>query len=395
MNVCFAYKQVRCKHKIQRVEMIIDNKIPTLKEVLKKWIKKSDEVLICSPFISYNDVLFDLIEHKFKMTLICRLSHPASPELFTKLNNLINKNQSIYVYDDSSLHSKIYLFRKKGKALIAIIGSSNFTDSGIYSNKEYNLTTTKELNRIEDYFNYLKKESYGKLDEKIIEYYKTFYKMPEKEERYKKAKISIKLTENYSQTLDKFYLVKGILERENNSDLPFTYVFDSFVHFFKIEMIKDYSIQEPKFFDKEILKKYFRIFLKEYLKKDYNWRIERYKLSKEISENLSAISNSEIKSFFLGVHSIATGSGSGVRVENIKSIDISILKKLLEFLLKSSLSMPQKYSIALTSVEKNGLKVPYIGESSIGELPGWLIPNEYPIKNGKLHYIFDFFKIKI
>lgn len=373
--------------------MIIDNKIVTLKEVLKKWIKKSDEVLICSPFISYNDVLFDLIEHKFKMTLICRLSHPASPELFTKLNKLINKNQSIYVYDDSSLHSKIYLFRKNGKALTAIIGSSNFTDSGIYSNKEYNLTTTKELKRIEDYFDHLKKESYGQLDEKVIEYYKTFYKKPEKEERYKKAKISIKFTENYSETLDKFYLVKGILERENISDLPFTYVFDSFVHFFKIEMIKDYSIQEPKLFDTEILKKYFRIFLNEYLKKDYEWRIKRYKLSKEIFENLSVVSNNEIKTFFLGVHSIATGSGSGVRIENIKNMDISILKKLLEFFLKSNLSMSQKYSIALTSVEKNGLKVPYIGESSIGEIPGWLIPNEYPIKNGKLHYIFSFFKI--
>ncbi len=67
--------------------MIIDNKVIKLKEVLKEWVEKSDEVLICSPFISYNDVLFELIENKFKMTLICRLSYPASPELFTKLHN--------------------------------------------------------------------------------------------------------------------------------------------------------------------------------------------------------------------------------------------------------------------------------------------------------------------
>ncbi len=374
-------------------QIIIDNKITTLKEVLKTWIEKSDEVLICSPFITYNEILFDLIEHKFKMTLICRLSYPASPNLFTKLNKLLNKNQSIYVYENSSLHSKIYYFKENGKGLIAIIGSSNFTHSGIYSNKEYNITTTKELNRIDEYFNDLKKDSFGKLSKEVIEYYKTFYKKPEKEERYKEAKISNKLVEDYSKTLDKFYLIKGILERENNTKLPFTYVLDSFCHFFKIEMINDYSIHEPKLFDKELVKKYFKIFLDEYLNKDFNERKARYKLSKEISENLITIPSYKIRRFFLGIHSIASGPGSGIRKENIRNIEISTLKELLKFLLESNLSMPQKYSIALTSVEKKGLRIPYIGESSVGEIPGWLIPEEYPIKNGKLHYIFDFFKL--
>ncbi len=373
--------------------MIIDNKVTKLKEFLKEWIEKSDEVLICSPFISYNEVLFELIENKFKMTLICRLSYPASPELFTKLDYLINRNQLIYVYDDSSLHSKIYYFKKNGKGLIAVIGSSNFTDSGIYSNKEYNITTTKELNRIDDYFRDLKKESYGKLNKNAIEYYKTFYKKPEKDERYKKAKVSQRLTHDYSEILEKFYFVKGILERENSSKLPFTYVFDSFCHFFKVEIEKDYSVEEPKGFNKEMLKKYFKIFLKYYLQKDYEWRAERFKLSKEISENVQTVSSREIKNFFLGVHSIASGSGSGVRKENIKTIDTTTLRKLLEFLLESDLNMPQKYSVALTPLKKNGIRVPYIGESAIGEIPGWLIPEEYPIKNRKLHYIFDFFKI--
>lgn len=373
--------------------MIIDNKVIKLKEVLREWIEKSDEILICSPFISYNDVLFELIEKKFKMTLICRLSYPASPELFTKLNNLIDRNQLIYVYDDSSLHSKIYYFKKNGKGLLAIIGSSNFTDSGIYSNKEYNITTTKELNRIDDYFNDLKKESYSKLNKNVIEYYKTFYRKPEKDERYKKAKISRKLADNYSETLEKFYLVKGILERENTSNLPFTYVFDSFCHFFKVVIEDEYSIIEPKVFNKKMLKKYFKIFLKDYLEKDYEWRADRLKLSKEISENIQTVSSRNIKIFFLGVHSISSGSGSGVRKENIRTIETTTLRKLLEFLLESNLNMPQKYSVALTSPEKNGIKVPYIGESAIGEIPGWLIPEEYPIKNGKLHYIFNFFKI--
>jgi HKD family nuclease len=373
--------------------MIIDNKESTLKDVLKKWIDKSDEVLICSPFISYNDVLFELIEHKVTMTMICRLSYPASPELFTRINDRKGKNQSIFVYDDSSLHSKIYYFKKDGIGLMAIIGSSNFTDSGIYSNKEYNLTTTKDLNRIESYFEHLKEESYSELNKDVITYYKTFYQRPEKVERYKKAKISPKLTEEYTTTLEKYFEVKGILERENNTELPFTYVFDSFCHFFKTEIISDYAVNEPDFFDKSLLKKYFKVFLNEYFENDSDWRMKRYRLSKNIQRNLTTLSSIEIKDFFLGIHSITSGSGSGIRIQNIKDIDYSILKELLDFFLNSNLSMPQKYSIALTKKEKKGLRIPYIGESSVGEIPGWLIPEKYPIKNGKLHYIFDFFKI--
>lgn len=291
------------------------------------------------------------------------------------------------------MHSKIYYFKKKKTGLVAIIGSSNFTNSGIYSNKEYNLTTTKYLDRIEKYFKHLKNDSYSELNDEVIEYYKTFYHKPEKNERYRKVKISPKLTEDYSNTLEKFYNVKGILERENNTKLPFTYVFDSFCHFFKTEIKSDYSVNEPENFDKAILKKYFKIFLSKYYKIDIDWRIKRYKLSKRVRRNLITISNSEIKEFFLGIHSITSGSGSGVRIQNIKDIDYSILKELLEFFLDSNLSMPHKYSIALTKKEKKGLRIPLIGESSVGEIPGWLIPEKYPIKNGKLQYIFDFFKI--
>ena len=121
--------------------------------------------------------------------------------------------------------------------------------------------------------------------------------------------------------------------------------------------------------------------------------MERYKLSKYIAENFDTVSNLKVKNFFFGIHSISSGSGSGVRTKNIEDVDVAILKELLEFFLESDLEMPQKYSVALTSKEKNGLKIPYIGKSSVGEIPGWLIPENYPIKNGKLHYIFEYFKI--
>lgn len=373
--------------------MIIDNETITLKTVLKEWIKKSDEILICSPFISYNDLMFELVEQKIKLTIICRLSYPATPELFSKLNAFIGKNQSIYVFDDSTLHSKIYFFKKEGKGLSAIIGSSNFTNGGISNNKEYNITTTKGLEQIDNYFMFLKKESFGKLDEDVIRYYKTFYKKPEKNERYRKAKISNQLVNDYLETLNKFYIVKGFLERENTTRLPFTYIFDSFCHFFKTQIVPDYQVKEPTKFDKTLIRKYFKLFLDDYFNIDSDWRYARYDLSREIATNIQSISNEKLKDFFLGIHSISSGSGSGNRMKNIRDINASRLRELLSFILKSDLDMPQKYSVALTDREKHGVKVPYIGKSSIGEIPGWLMPDDYPIKNSKLHYVFDFFKI--
>ncbi|REL38488.1 NgoFVII family restriction endonuclease [Rhodohalobacter sp. SW132] len=374
--------------------MLIDNETISLRTVLKEWINKADEVLICSPFIASNDVLFDLMERSVKFTLICRLSYPATPELFQRLLDLKTSQKSISVYDTSSLHSKVYYFKKNGLGLCAIIGSSNFTNSGIGSNKELNVLTTDNLDFIANYLHKLKQEAFSELDLKTITYYRTFYKKIEVNERYKRARISKTHSSNYSRILEKHLFVKGILEHLNNTELPFTYTFDAFCHFFKTKIVKDYSLTNYSRFDKKELQKYFEIFISKYIEeKDFNWRLERYLKSKHIAENLQTVDEQEIREFFLGIHSISSGSGSGKRMQNIKSINAESLRKLLEFLVFEKLDMSHKYSIALTKKEKNGLKIDYIGKSSIGEIPGWLMPEEYPIKNGKLEYIFDFFKI--
>lgn len=374
--------------------MIIDNETNVLKSVLKDWISKSDEIMICSPFITTTDVLFELMEGTLKFTLICRLSFPATPALFTKLLNYAKANKSIYVYDDNSLHSKIYLFRKNKKSIAAIIGSSNFTNSGISSNKEYNVLLTKGFEEIERYFKHIIKDSFCKLEKSTIEYYKSFYKPIELEERYRRARISPRLSEYYSIILEKFNFVKGILEKENTTDLPFTYIFDTFAHYFKVAIIKDYQISDFSEFNKNELKKYFKIFLKDYLTEDeLSNRGERCMLSERIKNNINSASNYEIEKFFLGIHSISNGSGSGIRIKNIQDIDKSKLKALLDFIINVNLSMPHKYSIALTNKEKNGMKIRYIADSAVGEIPGWILPNEFPIINGKLDYVFKFFKV--
>ena len=91
---------------------IIDNRAAKLKKSIKEELIKSDEIIISSPFIRETDILFELLNQNIKVTIICRLSPPASPELFEKILGFLNKNKRFFVYDNDTLHAKIYLFIK-------------------------------------------------------------------------------------------------------------------------------------------------------------------------------------------------------------------------------------------------------------------------------------------
>ena len=76
--------------------MLINNKDITVKQVIKEQLKKADEIIIASPFITLNDSLVKLLESKVKLTLIFRLSYPASPQkLLVEMLTLKGKKGSI------------------------------------------------------------------------------------------------------------------------------------------------------------------------------------------------------------------------------------------------------------------------------------------------------------
>jgi len=69
------------------------------------------------------------------------------------------------------------------------------------------------------------------------------------------------------------------------------------------------------------------------------------------------------------------------------------LIKLINFIINKDLSMSQKFALALTKKQEGGLKIDYLGKSCIGEIPGWLMPEQYPIINEKMKFVLDFFKL--
>ena len=380
--------------------MFIDNEKVKLHSILKGEIEKSDEVIIASAFITDTDIIYNLLNSVKKFTLIFRLSHPATPEFLEKLLDLDDPTNNLYFFDRNSqdsrpFHPKIYLFKTGGRSFSAIIGSSNFTNAGLDTNHEFNVHINEKLEEIDMYIKQIVQESNGILSKPTIDDYKTWYVAPKNLRRFKMTRASLKRIDKYKQILGQWRLIKGILEDSNTTSLPFTYVYDAFCHHFKVNMIKQLKIDEPARFDKGIMTESFARFLSDYFADDdLDWRIGRYKLSTKIRQNIKTSSSEDLRSFFKQVHSVKSGSGSGIRTAYFKNqATKDEMQSLLTFIVEDKRSMEEKFAIGLMKKKDGGEKIEYIGDSGLGEIIGWLIPEDYPIINGKFHDSLEFFKV--
>jgi hypothetical protein len=104
-----------------------------------------NKVMIASPFLSKNDYLNMIIDQKIELDLIIRLCS-ATP--VTELRRLLDKkNIKVKYFNDKEFHSKLYIFDNE----YIIVGSSNFTYSGLSKNIEINIG----INKLDDNFNLL------------------------------------------------------------------------------------------------------------------------------------------------------------------------------------------------------------------------------------------------
>lgn len=372
---------------IQYIDNSNDN---NLKIKLTEVIPLFKKAIIVSPFLSSTDILFNILEQYSEIILITRLSPPATPDLFKKLHEY--NNLKVYVYDDDSLHSKIYHLCNQNEN-ITIIGSSNMTNGGLHSNKEFNIAVKNIDYNINEYFKYLIANAYSELNSSVIEYYKTIYKKPEKTNRFKRIKLDNKIINEYTNVLNKYLSIKGVIEIYNNTDLPFTYLYDSFAHQFKTKIIKDYDFKSKKL-NKNDLIKYFKIFLEKYFdNEDLEWRKNKFINNMEIKNQYNDLGKEIIHNFIQGLHCVSFGSGSGVRKRELSKTNVNEFKKAIDFILNERIEMPQKIAILLTDKKKGGLKIDYLGKSSIQEIPGWLLPDNYPIINEKFKYVLNYFEI--
>ena len=107
--------------------------------------KKSDEIVIVSPFISTdkNFFPFNKLKQLQKMTLVTTLKSKSLDQynkvpIFKNLYDYCNKNSvELNILIENSLHGKIYISKKNGLSSEAIITSANFTNNGLRLNNEW------------------------------------------------------------------------------------------------------------------------------------------------------------------------------------------------------------------------------------------------------------------
>ncbi len=92
-----------------------------------------DSISIASPFIMDNSLLNRLIDSNCKIRLIIRLCAQTDEKALDKL--IASPRSQVRFYTEESFHSKIFLINNSE----AIVGSSNFTNGGLFANKEVNI----------------------------------------------------------------------------------------------------------------------------------------------------------------------------------------------------------------------------------------------------------------
>ncbi len=373
--------------------LLITNQRTQLKKVLEYWIERSDEVLICSPFVTGNPLVYRLLEDRSKrIEIFLKLDFPTTPQFLESILKYTSQSEKcVYAYSKNSqpsLHAKIYFFRKNEKHLAAIVGSSNLTTSGITTNLEINVLTKTHLKELFEYIQEIKGKKHQALSEKVIAEYKVDYKRPDPPRGYKATKNYNLIYDKYERTLERYHRIEALLQDiYHDKDLPFTYLFDAFCHHFKSKMIKKENLSAFPSFKPDEVKKLYELFVSKYFS-DREWRIELYKRSRLIIENMEQADDALIRAFFQDIHSVHFGSGSGKRMQHIKREKVQKLRNLLTLMRDENMNISQR--VALAVIPPSKYRVRYLGESAVMEIPGRLFPDEYPIVNGKFHSVLDF-----
>ena len=108
-------------------------------EEIEKLISKAMSVSICSPFISESKVMEIVEKRHIDFKLVFKLCKQSPDSVVMHLAKDY-PNQIHFYLDGDNFHSKMIIIDDQ----FIIVGSSNFTNGGLYQNKEINIIISKE-----------------------------------------------------------------------------------------------------------------------------------------------------------------------------------------------------------------------------------------------------------
>ena len=137
----------------------LENKIFTKHELTSE---EPDELIIISGFVGPAP-LSRLKDLGFKVTVIGGMySGGMNKTLWKSIEQLKNENENLtMLFSNIEIHSKIYIWRREGKILTALIGSANFSSNGLRNDFRESLAeaTRDTFEPLNEYYSFIKNNS--------------------------------------------------------------------------------------------------------------------------------------------------------------------------------------------------------------------------------------------
>ena len=118
----------------------------TVREAFRSYAHGVNEILIASPFFSYDALLKEILETNKTclIRLVVRLGPATSPDALKTI--LSHEKVQIRYFTSPLFHAKIYIFGDR----TALIGSANLTEAGFQSNREVCISLNQEHDCFDD-----------------------------------------------------------------------------------------------------------------------------------------------------------------------------------------------------------------------------------------------------
>lgn len=397
-----------------------DTGFTTVRGAFNTYSREVHRLAIASPFFSYPDLLREAASEGRVVDLIVRLGAATPPARLREAFEL--PNVRIRFYTSRKFHSKLYIFGDR----CALVGSANFTQSGMQSNREVTITVDRDhpdfddlVSLFEAYWaeadvlNESRLDEYEKLcssnpvestepnlDQKIEEAFgETF---PSQGIQVGRAKASSQKTylEDYRRTYQEFLSCYREVEdiymsydRRQQPDLPLRIEIDQFLSYVREEFApREIYLEEPlrsgparKMFIEEKITAWFG--------QRWDWLdghiTEAYPSISSVFGSRDSIEKASMNEIIDGLevcHSFHdrlrfyAGGTKTIRKEFSEANDLERVKKSIVYLLHGDGDFIERMGTVIFDPE---YKLTMMGRSIVQELLGWVNEEDIPICNGR------------
>jgi len=384
-------------------------------EHLLKCGENADHIKIAAAYFSDMELIKKWVGEGKHIDLYVALQAPTKPEALRLVSQLDTTKVNLY-YVTKSFHSKCYLFNKGENANVGFIGSSNFTNGGLFSNIEANMLIDSDneemLAELQNHFERLKEFS-NVLTPKDLDKYEAIY--DRREDSLRKSKSDqkefnqprsgkkrmrpdniCKEARDYLKFWEKVDIVAKLvkdLSKEEWPHIPVYLTVDHFWHWIKVEWDKKNikKIQGDLEYREEEIPRLFKKYI-HYDKAGSNWTKTMPRVSKRLNfllgrKRINKLSKEEAEEVYRSLHS---GGSRAVRFSADKKFakenNINKIQKSLEYLLFSEDQITEKIHRLINDPK---YKLREFGPSNIQELIGWMSPGDMPLRNRKADYAVE------